>query len=141
MQMTNVRSIDRTIHKTNEWLADLQEILGTPERQVAYTALRATLHALRDRLPHTEAMQLGAQLPTLLRGMYYDGWTLRHTPVRARSQDEFLGIVAAEAANPNFDSEEAARGVFTLLQERITAGEMADVRANLPESIRALWDE
>jgi uncharacterized protein (DUF2267 family) len=36
--------------------------------------LRATLHALRDRLIIDEVAQLSAQLPMLIRGLYYKGW-------------------------------------------------------------------
>jgi uncharacterized protein (DUF2267 family) len=32
------------------------------------------LHALRDRLPPEIAVHLSAQLPMLVRGIYYEGW-------------------------------------------------------------------
>ena len=58
---------DRTVHKTYEWLADLMRLLAVDDRQTAYQALRATLHARRDRLTVEEVAQLGAQLPMLVR--------------------------------------------------------------------------
>ena len=42
------------------------EILDCPDRHEAYLALRATLHALRDRLTIEETAQLAAQLPMLI---------------------------------------------------------------------------
>lgn len=139
MQATHVQSIERTIQKTNEWLKAVQERMGTDDRHHAYVALRATLHALRDRLNPDEALQLGAQLPTLVRGVYYEGWRMIDTPVRVRSLDEFLGVVAVEAGDPAFDSEAAARAVFAVLAERVSAGEIDDVKRNLPRPIRELW--
>ena len=47
--------------------------LGTDDRQDAYRAVRGVLHTLRDRLPVEESAQLAAQLPTLLRGVFYEG--------------------------------------------------------------------
>jgi len=47
------------------------ETIGMDERR-AYNALRAVLHALRDRLTTEEIAQFGAQLPTFVRGVYYE---------------------------------------------------------------------
>ncbi len=74
MSATGLEVFDRTIHKTNVWLKDLMEIQDCPDRHEAYLALRATLHALRDRLTIKETVQLAAQLPMLIRGFYYEGW-------------------------------------------------------------------
>ena len=139
MQATHVHSIERTIHKTNEWLKAIGERMGTDDRHRAYVALRATLHALRDRLNPDEALHLGAQLPTLIRGVYYEGWRMIDTPVRVRTLDEFLGVITVEAGDPTFDAELAARSVFGVLAERISPGEIDDVKRNLPRAIRASW--
>jgi uncharacterized protein (DUF2267 family) len=66
------------------------EVLGWPNRHKAYLALRATLHALRDRLTVEEVAQLGAQLPTLIRGFYYEGWDPTGKPLRVRHKEQFL---------------------------------------------------
>ena len=65
---------DRTVHTTNRWLQELTGLLDGGSRHDAYVALRATLHALRDRLPIEETAELAAQLPMLVRGFYYEGW-------------------------------------------------------------------
>ncbi len=72
---------DGTMQKTEIWLNELMAELeweGKPEK--TYFALRTVLHALRDRLTVEEAVQLGAQLPMLVRGFYYEGWTLKGKP-------------------------------------------------------------
>jgi uncharacterized protein (DUF2267 family) len=76
---THVEAIDRSVDKANVWLKDMTTELGG-ERHEAYAALRAVLHTLRDRLTVDEAAQLGAQLPLVIRGIYYENWDPSDTP-------------------------------------------------------------
>ena len=63
---------DGTLQKTQIWLNELMTALDWENHpHKAYLALRTVLHALRDRLTVEEAVQLGAQLPMLVRGFYY----------------------------------------------------------------------
>ena len=57
MSVTSLDVFDTTIHKTNAWLNELGQELGWDDRHAAYLALRATLHALRDRLTVEEVAQ------------------------------------------------------------------------------------
>ena len=115
--------------------------LGTGDRHLAYLALRTTLHALRDRLPVSEAAHLGAQLPMLVRGLYYEGWHPADKPFKEHSREAFLAHVKAGAHAQGFEPEPAVRAVFGLLAERISAGEIADVKGVLPGPIRALMSQ
>ena len=54
-----------------------------------------------------------------------------------RSTAALLDHVRAEAHALDFDP--AARAVFGLLAERITAGGIQDVKGMLPQPIRELW--
>jgi uncharacterized protein (DUF2267 family) len=72
-QLTFREPIPWRFDKTNVCLKDLMEILDCPDRHEAYLALRATLHALRDRLTIEETAQLAAQLPMLIRGVLLRG--------------------------------------------------------------------
>jgi len=137
--ITPVQSLEGTVHKTNEWLARICEQLDDPDRKRAYTALRATLHALRDRLQPEEAVHLGAQLPMLVRGLYYEGWRLAGKPLRIRTLDEFLEAVEVEILDEALDPELAARAVFAVLATHVSRGEVDMVRNALPAPIRALW--
>ncbi len=47
---TDLDVFDATVQKTNEWLNQIQDSLELPSKDAAYAALRATLHALRDRI-------------------------------------------------------------------------------------------
>ena len=71
--MMGVAILDRTVQKTNVWLRDARGELDWTSSQRAYLAMRAVLHAVRDRLSVEEIAQLGAQLPIFVRGIYYEG--------------------------------------------------------------------
>jgi uncharacterized protein (DUF2267 family) len=140
MSVTGLDVFDTTVHKTNQWLKRLMEIEGWQDRREAYRALRATLQALRDRLTVEEVAELSAQLPMLVRGFYYEAWYPTGKPVKERHLDEFLArIERGLRGDPPIDPERAARAVFRVLQERVTDGEIEDVRHLLPSELRILW--
>lgn len=132
---------DRTLHKTNLWLKHLMQALSTEDRHFAYVALRATLHALRDRLTVEEVAQFGAQLPMLVRGMYYEGWDPTGKPLKIRHKDQFLARIAQEIRNGRnaHDPERLAAAVFTVVAEHVGSGEIENVKHILPADIRDLW--
>jgi uncharacterized protein (DUF2267 family) len=140
MSMTGLEVFDTTVHKTNSWLKDVMQEIHRDDRRKAYDALRATLHALRDRLTVEEVAQLGAQLPMLIRGFYYEGWDPTRKPVKLRDREEFLSLIDREfRADDTLNPELIARAVFKVLSDRVTAGEIEDVKHVLPKEIRSLW--
>jgi len=144
MSATGLEVFDTTLQKTNSWLHDLMQALGWADRHKAYTALRATLHALRDRLSVEEVAQLGAQLPMLIRGFYYEGWDPTGKPLRIRQKEQFLARIELELrGDERFDDlvpiERIAQAVFTLLAQRVSAGEIENVKHVMPTDIRELW--
>ena len=72
--MQEFRDLHAAVSETEAWIDDITHRLGWHDRERAYLVLLATLHALRDSLPRDEAVYIGAQLPPLLRGLYYEGW-------------------------------------------------------------------
>jgi uncharacterized protein (DUF2267 family) len=140
MSATGLSVFDSTIEKTNVWLNDILNRLGWQERHRAYHALRAVLHALRDRLTVTEAADLAAQLPLLIRGLYYEGWHPSGKPIKERKKEEFLDhIRAAFRGDIDVDPEEVTRAVFRVLAKHVTAGEIEDIKQMLPAEVRELW--
>jgi uncharacterized protein (DUF2267 family) len=139
MSTLAVAAFDRTIQKTNIWLKDVMDRLGWNEPEPAYRALRQVLHALRDRLPVEEAMDLGAQLPMLIRGIYYEGWTAGNS-FAERNKDEFLEHVGqAFLGDSLVDVERATRAVFSVISKHVTSGEVDDIKQCLPDAIRRMW--
>ncbi|PJA13451.1 MAG: hypothetical protein COX65_07075 [Elusimicrobia bacterium CG_4_10_14_0_2_um_filter_56_8] len=131
---------DKTMAKTREWLKDIETELGFDNPNDAYRAFRAVLHAIRDRLPVRESTQFASQLPMLMIGMYYSGWTPVNKPVRVRSMDEFLDRVQ-EQLPKGMDPMRVAAGIIRVLERHISEGEMKDVRRNFPEKLREVWKE
>ena len=140
MSPLQVEVFGTTLERSYVWLNDLVTELGWDDPQRAYRALRATLHALRDRLTVDEVAQLGAQLPMLIRGLYYEGWDPGPMPSRARHKAVFLAAIA-EGLFPdvNVDAEQVARAVFLLLARRVSEGEITDIKLTLPADLRELW--
>lgn len=141
MSTKGLEVVDTTLQKTHTWLNELMGELRLDDRHQAYLALRAGLHALRDRLTVEEAAHLGAQLPLLIRGMYYEGWTPRGKPVKWH-HDEFLAAISSTCpVCQDVAPERVARAVFKVLAGHISAGEIRDVKQMLPKELRALWPE
>jgi uncharacterized protein (DUF2267 family) len=142
MSLTAIGPIESAVHTTNAWLKELAEELGWNDRERAYRAMGAVLHALRDRLTVAEAADLGAQLPMLIRGLYYDGWNPTGKPVKERRKEHFLAHIAeACQGRAEIFPEGVAWAVFKVLQNHVSAGEIADVKHVLPADIRSLWPE
>jgi uncharacterized protein (DUF2267 family) len=142
MSLTAIAPIERAVHTSNTWLKDLTEELGWEDRQRAYHALGAVLHALRDRLTVAEAADLGAQLPMLIRGLYYEGWDPSGKPIKERKKEDFLAhIAAALSGHDEIFPEAVAWSVFKVLERHVSAGEIKDVKHVLPAQIRSLWPE
>ena len=137
---TGIAAFDKTIEKTNVWLGELEASMGWEDRTKAYMALRAVLHALRDRLPPDEAVDLAAQLPMLIRGFFYEGWHPANKPLRYRHKGEFLDRVIKEAPwLRGEDAELAITMVFEMLSRQLTGEEPTQVRSLLPAELRELW--
>jgi uncharacterized protein (DUF2267 family) len=137
--MTALQDFDCAVPAAQDWVDDLMRRLDWHDRERVYQALLATLHALRDALPRDEAIYIGAQLPVLLRGFYYEGWhpAARHS---ARSRSAFLErIHDGVHRDPGIDAEAVARAVFSLLAQRMPAGELEEAKAATPRPLHNLW--
>lgn len=142
--MSTVASLNKSVQKTNIWIRDANYELGFFTIQRSFLALRAVLHALRDRLTTEEVAQFGAQLPIFIRGIYYEGWNPSQTPVKSRGKEVFLRQVRAHFAhtrNPDVDSEQITRAIFRVFEKHISKGELDQVKHILPRELRAFWPE
>ena len=120
-------------------LKELADELGDEDRHYAYRALRAVLHALRDRLPVDVTAKLAAQLPTLIRGIYYEDWDPSRTPLPIHDVDAFLERVAHEGRMAGeTEASLAVTAVTRILQRRVSPGEIDELLAVLPDKFRVL---
>jgi uncharacterized protein (DUF2267 family) len=140
MSAVGLEGIDHTVQLTHIWINDLDARLGWENKHRSYRLLRIVLQTLRDWLMVEEAAGFGAQLPELLRGVYYEHWRPATTPVKKRSKADLIArIDDAFKADPLIFTPDAISAVFALLSDKITAGEIQQVHHALPADIRALW--
>lgn len=137
--MTIPPSLAHTIQKTQEWLKELCDNGDLADTQESLAVLRAVLHHLRDRLTLEEAVDLGAQLPTIVRGIYYEGWQPHKRPDKVHTRQGFVDEVAAKNFPNAVPAERAIRDVFALLAHHCDPGEISDVIGQLPAEIKELW--
>src|ERR1700745_1417170 len=129
MSNTGLEIFDTTLQETNHWLNTVLDELKTSDRHIAFRALRAGLHALRDRIGVDNAVHLGAQLPMLLRGAYYEGWRPTSTPTRERHLEGFIEHDAAGLPRDDrTNSAEAARACFAVMGRCLDGGELLKLR-------------
>jgi uncharacterized protein (DUF2267 family) len=138
MTVTGLKSFDHSLTTTQQWLSDVKEELHLGTQEQAYEVTRAVLHTLRDRLTVEQAVKLAAQLPMLLQGVYYHGWSVAGKPEKIRHKEEFLSKIADKLMGKH-PPEESARAVFQVMQKRVTCGEVCDVIGSLPKDIQQLW--
>ena len=138
---TGLDTFDKTVQESNLWLKAVMERLNTYDRHHAYSTMRAVLHALRDRVGPENAAHLGAQLPMLLRGLFYEGWDPTGKPTKERHENAFLAHIARElprAAGPG-EIEQGAVAVLDVLSKHIDRGAAVKLAAILPQDLRRFW--
>jgi uncharacterized protein (DUF2267 family) len=137
---TGFATFSTTVDKTNRLLKEIEQSYGWPpeRRNQSYAALRAVLHALRDRLTVDESAQFAAQLPMLVRGVYYDGWDPSRVP-RKMTSDEFLrGVRQAFPYDVKGGIEQLIQTVLHSLRRHVTEGEWEDIKASLPKELTSV---
>lgn len=140
MPITHPSILERSVEKTNVWLKDLCTELETDDRQYAYHVLRGFLHALRDRIPVNESAQLAAQLPMLIRGLYFEAWVPSRTPQTYHDVRVFLDRIAQEASLAGeTEASFAASAAARVLRAHVSTGELDDIVSVLPPAVREIF--
>lgn len=139
MSRTGVDSLDKSIDKTNTWLADVAASFGTEDRRMAYRVTRSWLHTLRDRLPVPIAAHLAAQLPELLRGVFFEGWNPSKVPVKY-GPEEYVTRFAKDAQIHTTEVPNAGRLVTAAMRRHMSAGAIDEAFGVLPADLRELID-
>ncbi|MEY8098929.1 DUF2267 domain-containing protein [Falsihalocynthiibacter sp. S25ZX9] len=142
MSAQGLEVIDHTVQLTHEWINELRDRLAWSSSRDALRLLRATMAQIRDHLQHEEAVQLSAQMPLLVRGMFFEGWNLAHTPLRDRKAEHFIAAIEAQVSEvQDWRGAQDIVAVFRTLNNRISEGEIRDVKAGLPKSICEMWPD
>src|SRR6516164_11149201 len=105
--MTLPASLSHAVQLTQQWLKELRDNCDLDDEGAALSALRAVLHQLRDRLTPEEAVDLAAQLPLIVRGIYFEAWRPARTPQKLHTKKEFIDGVA-QKLSPHLIAAQAA---------------------------------
>lgn len=139
-QLRTLGFFEALIQTTQEWMLELTELTGRHDEHKAWQMMRAVLHVLRDRMTVAHSAHLSAQLPTIIRGLYFEGWRPAEQPLRLRTRDEFIQAVNDElSGHPEIDPNQAVDCVFRLLSNRITGGELEKIKGAMQPELRAMW--
>lgn len=140
MKVTGITSLDHSVQVTAEWLNEICDRLDWADNRRAYLLLRTVLHGLRDWMTVDEAVDLAAQLPVLIRGVYFEGWDPSATPVHPRAKQDFVERVkSAFNKEPLADPDTAVAAIFAMLDKHVSKGEIDQVRKAMRKEIRELW--
>lgn len=120
-------TFDHTVQEANIWLKAVAERLHFKDQRHAYSALRATLHVLRERLTPESAVHFGAQLPMVVRGLYFEGRRSSGKPTGDHSIMRFCDHVAQELP-PGFemDARTASIGIFEVIFRQLDPGRSSE---------------
>ena len=141
MPKAGFSSIEKSTQKTKEWLHEIQDELGWENENMVYIATRAVIQTLRDRLPVEEAVELADELPMVMKGMYYEGYKATGKPEKIKNREEFFQKVQEKSPRRPIKTEEATKAVFNTLERKLgKAGEIRQVRHNLPKDLQNLWE-
>jgi len=137
MTTETARLFDHAVLGAAAWVDEVALELCSQDKHAAQRALRAVLHAIRDRLEPQEAAQLAAQMPALVRALFWEGWRPgRHSPRHAQA---FLHAIGDEAQlHGTTEASFVLTSVMTVLRHHISPGEIEDVLTVMPAEVRAL---
>lgn len=137
-----IKTFEQTARKSSEWVVEVMAELGTDDPAEGLQALRAGLHVIRDRLPPAEVIDLGAQLPMAIRGLYYEGWRWPAEPSRVKDIEGLRAAVREHLDGSSaLDPMAVVRAVITVLAWHVSGGEIDHVTSVMPKKIAALWKE
>ena len=140
MSANGIDAFDKTLQTTHIWLNEIMDEIG-PDRQVAWKVLSTVLHKLRDKLPIGLAAHLGAELPLLVRGVYYDQFEPAKLPIECDTREQFAAEVAEWLSDTRpVDPDAAVRAVFGVLSRHVSPGQIDKVCQALPKQLRQ-WFE
>lgn len=133
-------TINHAVQQTQEWLKELRDNAGLADETEALSVFRIVLHQLRDRLTMEESVQLAAQLPLIMRGIYFEGWVPGQVPDKSvRTQQQFLDKVALKMLPRTLSPEPMVKSVFAILAHHLDPGEISDVISQQPDGLKSLW--
>jgi len=105
-----------------EWIDDLTHRLCIANQECVFSLLSSILQEFRNGLPIEKVTIFGKQLPTILRGFYYDNWYPIEVPLKKINPDGLRETIKSKlfsSHHENVDTEFVVKSVLLLLHQRI----------------------
>lgn len=135
--MTLPQNLAREQQICMEWIEELTGKPALNNEDEAYAVMRAVLQTLRDRLPPSEAAHFSAQMPAVIRGVYFEGWS-PDKELRKFNLDEFYDEVRRrlDGACAQVDAPLLTQYVLEILKNRMTRGQLEKTLHALPKDFQ-----
>lgn len=130
-------AFDTAVQKGNIWLKDIEKAGKLRSRFQAYAALRSVLHALRDCLPPAEAVKFSAQMPLLVKGVFFDGWKVAPKPARMTRTDFNACIRRGLKEETGVEPATALKAVLDAMCRHISPTVLDGIEPVLPREVHA----
>lgn len=128
-------AFDTAVQKANIWLKDIEAAGNMRSRFQAYAALRSVLHALRDCAPTAEAIKFSAQMPLMIKGVFFDGWKVSPKPHRL-SLKEFDDVLRGGLKEHNgVEPAVALKAVLSAVNRHISPSVLKTFQLVLPSEV------
>lgn len=135
-------NFEKHSNEAYKWLDQIALKTGNSDRlDWAFNVLKGVLHTIRNRTTLEEVFHFSAQLPVLIRGIYFEGYKPAGKPDKMNA-DEFLNNIKKQLSNSDpVEPEKAFKAVLEVLYMHISGGELDDIRGSMPKDIQKLWDK
>ncbi len=130
-------AFDTAVQKGNIWLKDIEKAGKLRSRFQAYAVLRSVLHALRDCLPPAEAVKFSAQLPLLIKGVFFDGWKIPPKPARMTRAEFDACIGRGLKEESGVEPARALKAVLSALYAHVSPSVLTAIEPILPREVHA----
>ncbi len=133
--------------RPRKFLQIVKEEAGLNNLEESKIATLVVFDLLHHRITKAEAEDVRSQLPEELAhiweggDIWYNRLLAKFEPHNKFNRTEFINQVNARKQDLMATGEKITKAVFYALQSQITEGEAADVSAQLPRDLRALWEE
>jgi len=125
------------MHTAHTWLRAVADGLGTEDLTFTLRALRAWMHTVRDRISVANSAHFTAQLPDVLRGIWYEGWVPSRVP-EAHGIAPFVEEFAERAGISVNEVPFTAGCITSALDGMMSPGQLNHVFAVLPDRLSSV---
>lgn len=130
----------------NTFLKAYAKEIGLPDNpERAGRILMSILHGLRSLISFEESLQFIAQLPMFLKAVYVNGWSVKANREKVKNVEGFIDLIRSidgKTSLDDFESYEIAEdyihSTFLMLRQYVSAGEMEDIRGELPKALKGM---